>query len=129
MKYHVCLIYSKLKSGSYTPTPFFTNAMHKICGHTRDSVRLIDGSYTKRVMLVTIITNIIDGVLTSIWLLNDRIMNSGFFDGIEQLFGTDAEVISHVFIHFNKVFLSIIILALTINGIETVVKAVKYSRQ
>ena len=50
-------------------------------------------------------------------------------DGIEQLFGTDAEVISHVFIHFNKVFLSIIILALTINGIETVVKAVKYSRQ
>jgi len=59
-------------------------------------------------MLVTIITNIIDGALTSIWLLNDRIMNSGFFDGIEQLFGTDAEVISHVFIHFNKVFLSII---------------------
>ena len=56
-------------------------------------------------MLVTIITNIIDGALTSIWLLNDRIMNSGFFDGIEQLFGTDAEVISHVFIHFNKVFL------------------------
>ena len=54
-------------------------------------------------MLVTIITNIIDGALTSIWLLNDRIMNSGFFDGIEQLFGTDAEVISHVFIHFNKV--------------------------
>ena len=100
-----------------------------ILGVTRDSVRLIDGSYTKRVMLVTIITNIIDGVLTSIWLLNDRIMNSGFFDGIEQLLGTDAEGISHVFIHYNKVFLSIIILALTINGIETVVKAVKYSRQ
>ena len=73
-------------------------------------MRLIDGSYTKRVMLVTIITNIIDGVLTSIWLLNDRIMNSGFFDGIEQLLGTDAEGISHVFIHYNKVFLSIIIL-------------------
>ena len=54
---------------------------------------------------------------------------SEFFNGIEQLFGTDAEVISHVFKHFNKVFLSIIILVLTINGIETVVKAVKYSRQ
>ena len=37
MKYHVCLIYSKLKSGSYTTTPFFTNAMHKICGHTRNT--------------------------------------------------------------------------------------------
>ena len=80
-------------------------------------------------MLVTIITNIIDGALTSIWLLNDRIMNSGFFDGIEQLFGTDAEGILHVVIHYNKLFLSIIILALIINCIETVVKAVKYSRQ
>ena len=80
-------------------------------------------------MLVTIITNIIDGALTSIWLLNDRIMNSGFFDGIEQLFGTDAEVISQVFTQFNKVFLAIIIFALGINCIETVIKALKYSRK
>ena len=92
-------------------------------------MKLIDGSYTKRVMLVTIVTNIIDGALTTIWLLNDRIMNRGFFDGIEQLFGKDADVISQVFMHFNKVFLAIIIFALTLNGIEAVVKAVKYSRQ
>ena len=51
-----------------------------ILGVTRDSVRLIDGSYNKRVLIVTIITNIIDA-------------------------------------------------ALTINSIETVVKAVKYSQQ
>ena len=100
-----------------------------ILGVTRDSVRLIDGSYTKRVMLTTMITNIIDGALTTIWLLNDKVMNQDFFDGIEHLFGKDAEGISHVFIHYNKVFLSIIILALTINCVETVVKAVKYSRQ
>ena len=63
-------------------------------------------------MLVTIITNIIDGALTSIWLLNDRIMNSGFFVGIEQLFGTDAEVISHVIIPINTHILSISLYAL-----------------
>ena len=51
-----------------------------ILGVTRDRVRLIDGSYNKRVLIVTIITNIIDA-------------------------------------------------ALTINSIETVVKAVKYSQQ
>ena len=56
-------------------------------------------------------------------------MNHEFFDGIEQLFGKDAEVISQVFIHFNMVFLAIIIFALTINCIETVVKTVKYSHQ
>ena len=123
------VVYEPLFNLEYIRQTWYFILVFGILGVTRDSVRLIDGSYTKRVMLVTIITNIIDGALTSIWLLNDRIMNSEFFDGIEQLFGTDAEVISHVFIHFNKVFLSIIILALTINGIETVVKAVKYSRQ
>lgn len=29
-------------------------------------------------MIVTIITNLIDGLLTFIWLLNGRIMNSAF---------------------------------------------------
>lgn len=100
-----------------------------ILGVTRDSVRLIDGSYTKRVMLVTIITNLIDGALTIIWLLNDKIMNPNFFEGIEQLFGENTEVISQVFIQFNKVFLAIIIFALGINCIETVIKALKYSRK
>ena len=92
-------------------------------------MKLIDGSYTQRVMIVTIITNIIDGLLTFIWLLNGRIMNSAFFDGVEQLFGENAEMISRIFIHFNKLFLAIIIFALAINCIETVVKSVKYGRK
>ena len=84
----LCIAFVKNGVGVYEPlfnleyirqTWYFILAFG-ILGVTRDSVRLIDGSYTKRVMLVTIITNIIDGVLTSIWLLNDRIMNSGFFD-------------------------------------------------
>ena len=80
-------------------------------------------------MIVTIITSLIDGLLTFIWLLNGRIMNSAFFDGVEQLFGENAEMISRIFIHFNKLFLAIIIFALAINCIETVVKSVKYGRK
>ena len=64
-----------------------------------------------------------------IWLLNGRIMNSAFFDGVEQLFGENTEMISRIFIHFNKLFLAIIIFALAINCIETVVKSVKYGRK
>lgn len=71
----------------------------------------------------------IDGALSIVWLLNDKIMNSGFFDGVEQLFGENTEVIPQIFMQFNKVFLAIIIFALVLNGIETVVKAIKYSRQ
>ena len=56
-------------------------------------------------------------------------MNPNFFVFFEQLFGENTEVISQVFIQFNKVFLAIIIFALGINCIETVIKALKYSRK
>ena len=67
-------VYEPLFNLEYIRQTWYFILVFGILGVTRDSVRLIDGSYTKRVMLVTIITNIIDGVLTSIWLLNDRIM-------------------------------------------------------
>lgn len=123
-------VYEPLFNLEYIRQTWYLILAFGILGVTKDSVRLIDGSYTKRVTLVTIITNILDGALTIVWLSNDRIMNPEFFDGIEQLFGENTiEVIPQAFIQFNKFFLAIIIFALAINCIETVVKAVKYSRQ
>lgn len=120
-------VYEPLFNLEYIRQTWYLILAFGILGVTKDSVRLIDGSYTKRVMIVTIITNIIDGALTIVWLADSKIMNSAYFDGIEQLFGEDIAAIPQVFIHFNKVFLAIIIFALVINCIETVVKAVKYS--
>ena len=122
-------VYEPLFNLEYIRQTWYLILAFGILGVVKESVRFIDGSYTKRVMFVTIITNLMDGALTIVWLLNDKIMNPEFFEGIEQLFGESAEVISQVFIHFNKVFLAIVIFALAINCIETVVKAVKYSRQ
>lgn len=122
-------VYEPLFNLEYIRQTWYLILAFGILGVTKDSVRLIDGSYTKRVMIVTIITNIIDGALTIVWLADGKIMNSAYFDGIEQLFGEDIVAIPQVFIQFNKVFLAIIIFALVINCIETVVKAAKYSRQ
>ena len=122
-------VYEPLFNLEYIRQTWYLILAFGILGIVRDSVKFIDGSYTKRVMFVTIITNLIDGALTIIWLLNDKIMNPNFFEGIEQLFGENAEGISQVFIQFNKVFLAIIIFALGINCIETVIKALKYSRK
>ena len=122
-------VYEPLFNLEYIRQTWYLILAFGILGIAKESVKLIDGSYTQRVMIVTIITNLIDGLLTFIWLLNGRIMNSAFFDGVEQLFGENAEMIPRIFIHFNKLFLTIIIFALAINCIETVVKSVKYSRQ
>ena len=122
-------VYEPLFNLEYIRQTWYLILAFGILGIAKESVKLIDGSYTQRVMIVTIITNLIDGLLTFIWLLNGRIMNSAFFDGVEQLFGENAEMIPQIFIHFNKLFFAIIIFALAINCIETVVKSVKYSRQ
>lgn len=122
-------VYEPLFNLEYIRQTWYLILAFGILGIAKESVKLIDGSYTQRVMIVTIIINLIDGVLTFIWLLNGRIMNSAFFDGVEQLFGENTEMISRIFIHFNKLFLAIIIFALAINCIETVVKSVKYGRK
>ena len=122
-------VYEPLFNLEYIRQTWYLILAFGILGIAKESVKLIDGSYTQRVMIVTIITNLIDGLLTFIWLLNGRIMNSAFFDGVEQLFGENAEMISRIFIHFNKLFLAIIIFALAINCIKTVVKSVKYGRK
>ena len=122
-------VYEPLFNLEYIRQTWYLILAFGILGIAKESVKLIDGSYTQRVMIVTIITNLIDGLLTFIWLLNGRIMNSAFFDGVEQLFGENTEMISRIFIHFNKLFLAIIIFALAINCIETVVKSVKYGRK
>lgn len=122
-------VYEPLFNLEYIRQTWYLILAFGILGIAKESVKLIDGSYTQRVMIVTIITNLIDGLLTFIWLLNGRIMNSAFFDGVEQLFGENAEIIPKIFMHFNKLFLAIIIFALAINCIETVVKSVKYSRK
>lgn len=115
-------VYEPLFNLEYIRQTWYLILAFGILGVIRDSIRLIDGSYTKRVLFVTIITNLIDGALTAVWLLNDRIMNS-------ELFEENAEMIPQVFIQLNKAFLAIVIFALAINCIETIVKAVKYSRQ
>ena len=122
-------VYEPLFNLEYIRQTWYLILAFGILGIAKESVKLIDGSYTQRVMIVTIITNLIDGVLTFIWLLNGRIMNSAFFDGVEQLSGENAEIIPKIFMHFNKLFLAIIIFALAINCIETVVKSVKYGRK
>ena len=123
------VVYEPLFNLEYIRQTWYLILAFGILGIAKESVKLIDGSYTQRVMIVTIITNLIDGLLTFIWLLNGRIMNSAFFDGVEQLFGENAEIIPKIFMHFNKLFLAIIIFALAINCIETVVKSVKYGRK
>lgn len=101
-------------------------ALFTICGVTRDTARLIEGRYCNRVMIITIITNVITAVTTAIWLLGTNIMNPELINSLSDLFSDEA-VLINLFSKFQVFLLAIILFALAIDTIETVVKTLRKS--
>lgn len=113
---------------------FNTEAIHSVwylivifavIGIVRETIKLIDGEYTLRVMLSTIICNVLSGVFSVIWLINDNILNSEFAGGITQMFQNenpeDIAFISNTFVNFNRIFLAVIIFALLADILVTAI--------
>ena len=96
-------------------------------GITRDVVKLIDGKYTKRVMLTTLITDILSAVCTVWWLTNKNIMNPEFTSSVSSLFEGDGAFIANVFANFQYFFMGVILFALLLDCVITVIKWAKYS--
>lgn len=97
-----------------------------VIGIVRETVKLIDGEYTLRVMISTIVTNVLSGIFSVIWLINDNVMNPNFSSVINQMLVNenpkDITFISNMFEHFNEVFLAVIIFALLMDIFVTVIK-------
>lgn len=96
-----------------------------ILGIIRESVQLIEGRRNKKVMVTTIVTNVLSAVMTVIWLARDNILNSDFIDFVTSYFPDKGEAISPVLSNFQLLFMGVILLALAIDTIDTVVKTYK----
>ncbi|MBQ2936262.1 MAG: hypothetical protein IJD96_08530 [Lachnospiraceae bacterium] len=96
-------------------------------GITRDVVKLVDGKYTKRVMLTTLVTDILSAVCTVWWLTNKNIMNPEFTSSVSSLFEGDGAFIANVFANFQYFFMGVILFALLLDCVITVIKWAKYS--
>ena len=99
--------------------------MFSIVGIIRDVVRLIEGRYSKKVMITTVAANIISGFLSVWWLMNDRIMNPKFADNISKIFNNESTFIINIFSNFQYFFLGLIIFALLLDISVTVFKYLK----
>lgn len=99
--------------------------MFSVVGIIRDVVRLIEGRYSKKVMITTVATDIISGFLSVWWLMNDRIMNPKFADSISKLFNNESTFIINIFSNFQYFFLGFIIFVLLLDMFVTVFKYLK----
>ena len=91
-------------------------------------VRLVDGAYTRRVAIVTVVTNIISIVLFAFSFLRSDIMNTAFVGDVASLLNTQEQLVISVVTRINIVFFCVIAFALVLESISAVVKSRLFSR-
>lgn len=96
-----------------------------VLGIIRESVQLIEGRRNKKIMVTTIVTNVLSAVMAVIWLARDNILNSDFIDFVTSYFPDKGEATPPVLSNFQLFFMGVILLALAIDTIDTVVKTYK----
>jgi hypothetical protein len=99
-----------------------------VLGITREAVKLIEGQYTKRLVIVAVITDILTMISSAIVFLNTTIMNPDFVSHIHDFLVGEGIAISGLFVHFNLLLLGIIFFALIIDIVNISVKTWKYNR-
>lgn len=83
-------------------------------GIGREIVKLIEGTYTKKLLVVTVIADIASAVLSVIWLSNPAIVNPAFTEAMVKLFAGEDFLIMFM-TNFNYFFLCCILFALALD--------------
>lgn len=91
----------------------------------RETVRLLERQYNRKVMLTTLVTNSLSVVVAVLWLTKPNLINGEFITHIEQIMEGDAAFIAEVFVNFQFFFLGIILFALVLDTVEAIVKTLK----
>jgi hypothetical protein len=100
-------------------------------GIVRESVKLVDGHYTRRLAVVAVVCDILTAISAAVVFLNAGIMNPEFVSHVGGLFisaGEAGNALVWLFGNFNVFFLGIVFFALTMDAALTTAKAWKYSR-
>lgn len=100
-----------------------------ILGIIREIVKLIEGKYTGRVALTTMVADVLSAVCSIWWLTRSNLINSEFVTSIDILFEGDGIFIVNIFTHFQYFFLGVILFALILDLGTILVKCHKYSSE
>lgn len=94
-------------------------------GIIREVVKLLEGRYNRKVLTVTVVTDVLSAGLAIWWLTGADMFNPAFVESIlAQAQGGNAVVIG-IFERFPQFFLAMMILALAIDLFTTIVKSIE----
>lgn len=94
-------------------------------GITREIMKIVEGQYTKRLLLVTGVTDGLSALFTIIWLKNDIIINPAFGENLNQIFDQGEAWLLNMMMHFNMFFMAVILFALALDFVVTLSKTEK----
>lgn len=112
-------------TNSYIRSTWYLIVMFGVLGIGRECVKLIEGTYTKRVLVVTATADILSAVLAVIWLGNPAIINPEVSNALIEVFADADPFICSIMEGFNYFFLACILFALIV---DLCVTALKYYR-
>lgn len=96
-----------------------------LLGVAGEAVKLMERRYNRKVMWVTVVTNLASGLLAIWWLTGREIYNPIFSERLDHLFGEKAPVIGAMMGHFPFFFLGVMLFALVLDTVSTVVKTLR----
>ncbi len=95
-------------------------------GIIKESIRLIDGRYTRRVMVGTLAVNLLSAVLGFLWLSNGRLMNPILEESLRRGIPDEGAFLVGLISNAHRIFLGVLIFSLVLDGAMTVYKTLKY---
>ena len=95
------------------------------CGISREMIKLIEGRYNRRVLGVTVGTNLLSGILAILWLMKSNLISREFLSRLNQLFGQEEEIVVTLFSNFQMFFLGVMLFALAFDTAEAAVRTLR----
>lgn len=94
-------------------------------GIVREVVKLLEGRYNRKVLAVTVVTDVLSAGLAIWWLSGADMFNPAFLESILAQAQGDNAVVIGIFERFPQFFLAAMIFALAIDLFTTVVKSIE----
>lgn len=115
-----CFDAAVLRSRWYIP------ALFALCGFIREAVRMMERRWSRRVLAVTTVTDLLSAGLCVWWLSGPSITNPELLQKIHLIFEAD-DAAALLFQNFNALLMCGILLALTLEFVTTLLKTEKNS--
>lgn len=123
------------ENGEWLPI-FRTETIHQtwyiivlfsLTGIVREVVKLLERQYNSRVLVTTVLCDVLSAVLSVWWLGNRSIINPAFTEKMSVLFAGEGVFIAKVFSHFQYFFLGVILFALVLDTGTAMMKTLQKS--